>query len=364
MSAAANEAAESSHAYAVYEAKGEFKKHVFKLHKLGDDELELRVTHSGICHSDIHTIDGDWGNKFDIPIVPGHEIVGQITKLGPNVAKLRPDFKIGTRVGVGPQALACQSCTQCKVDRQQYCTGTRAMTYGEQLPDGYTTRGGYASFHRVDCRFAVLVPEKLDPANAAPLLCAGITVYAPLKKLNVGPGMKVAIIGIGGLGHCAVQFANALGADVTAISRSAAKEDDAKKLGAHHFLLSTDQDAVKAAAGTFDVILNTVSANIDFNAMLGLVAPQGTFATVGAPPDPMSIQTFAVIFRGITIMGSLIGSPAQMEEMLKLCAEKDIVCQTEVLPFDKVNEGIQKVRDNNVRFRVVMEMPADATYAE
>lgn len=336
-------------AYATFEVKGEAKPWEFELHELGAEDVELKLTHSGVCHSDIHSIDGDWGIP-NFPLVAGHELLGEVTAVGANVTK----FKIGDRIGVGPQANSCGACRQCQRNSETYCTAGMVQTYNSKLPDGYITKGGYAQYHRTNAKFAFKIPENLDPAGAAPLLCAGVTVFTPLKECGVDYKSKVAVVGLGGLGHVALKIARAMGAEVTAISTSASKEAECKSFGAHEFIVSTDDAQMAAAAGQFDVILNTSSASLDWAKYLSLLQARGTWVQLGAPPCSIGLAPFQLIFKGISFRGSLIGSPRDFEDMFELCGRHNIVCAVETVPVSKINEALQKVRDNKARYRMVL----------
>jgi uncharacterized zinc-type alcohol dehydrogenase-like protein len=318
--------------------------------------VEIKITHSGVCHSDIHTVNGDWGEqKGNWPIVPGHEIIGHVTAVGSKVSK----FKLGQRVGVGPQAFSCGNCKFCNSKDEAACakfTGTYAAT----LPNGFITKGGYAAYNRTDEKFVVAIPDAVDSAEAAPLLCAGVTTFTPLRKAGIKKGSKVGVIGIGGLGHCAIQFGRALGAEVTAFSSSKNKEEEARKLGADNFLVvdkANKDEICKKYGNYFDVILNTSSADIDWNYYMDLIQPFGTMYVIGAAPVPVSVFGMKLIFGNKKLVGSLIGSPDDFYEMFKLVAEKDIKCYVEKFPFEKVNDAMKKVLDNTVRYRAVLVLP-------
>jgi len=343
-----------SNAYAAMEEGIVVKPWKFPLNELGPNDVEIKVTHCGICHSDIHTINGDWETD-QWPVVPGHEIIGHVTMKGDKVTR----FQIGDRVGVGPEAWACGNCRNCHNKNEMYCP-KRTLTYASKLPSGYVTKGGYSAWHRVDERFAFLIPKGLPSAEAAPLLCAGITVFSPLRLHKAGPGTRVAVVGIGGLGHLALMFANKLGAEVTAISTSPSKEKEAREFGAQKFLLLNDAATLKANRRSFDIILFTVSANVDMNSLLALLDTDGKLVVLGLPPEHFSVKPGEII-RRVSLTGSSVGSPNEMEDMLAFAAEHKVLPLIERIPFDKVNEGIQRVLDNKARFRIVLDIDPEYT---
>lgn len=340
--------AETSKSMAAFGPKQKLQEWDFELHALGENDIEMKLAFCGVCHSDIHTIEGEWGDQ-PFPIVPGHELIGYVTKVGSAVTRM----KVGDRVGVGAQGSSCLSCEECNNHRENYCYGGLIGTYGGKLEDGYITKGGYSHFHRVNSRFAVKIPDNLPSAEAAPLLCAAITSYAPLKYANVGPGKKVGVIGIGGLGHLGVKLAAALGAHVIAISSSESKRAEASLLGAAGFLNHNDAESLKAHKYTFDMILNTVSAPLKFNKFLNLLKPHGYFTNVGLPEENYSVPPFA-LGRDIKFGGTCIGSPSEIEEMLALCSKHNITAQIELAPLAKANEAIEKVKANEARYRIVL----------
>jgi len=307
---------------------------------LAADEIELAVTHCGICHTDLHLIDNDLGLST-YPLVPGHEVIGTIIAVGDNVGSLA----VGQRVGVGWQRGACNQCEWCQQGLQNLCAGSR--------PTALAGYGGFAHSLRADHRFAVPIPDVLDPATAAPLLCAGITVYAPLSRL-VRPASRIGVIGIGGLGHLALQFARAMGAEVFAFSTSTDKQEEAQSFGAHHFVVSTDSAQMGRVAASLDVLLATASANLDWSAWLGTLRPNGTFCLVGASPGPVSLPTLPMIMGQFAFCGSVIGAPRQIAEMLRFAALHNVRPAVELAPMDQVNLALQKVRRNQARYRMVL----------
>ena len=294
---------------------------------VGVNDVLISIEYAGICHSDIHTINGDWGPQ-PFPVVPGHEIVGTVTEVGAEVT----NHKVGDRVGVGCMVNACRECASCLRGDEQYCLEGSVGT-----------------------NFVLSIPDGIDPAAAAPLLCAGITTYTPLKHWNAGPGTKVAVVGLGGLGHMAVKIAHALGAEVTVLSQSLKKQEDGLRLGADHYYATSDPDTFKVLASSFDLIINTVSAAIDVNAYLGLLAVDGTLVNVGAPPESLPVSVRSLIGGRRSFAGSMIGGIAMTQEMLNFCAEHAIASEVEVIAADQVNEAYERVLASDVRYRFVID---------
>ncbi len=308
---------------------------------LREDEVEVRISHCGVCHSDVHLIDNDWGfSKY--PFIPGHEIVGAVSAVGAAVR----DRKVGDRVGIGWQANSCGYCEWCRQGQEHLCAQSQPTCVGRN--------GGYADSIRVNWKFAICVPEKLESENVAPLLCGGITVYNPLRNLGVRPSSRVGVIGVGGLGHLALQFAHAFGAEVTAFSTSKDKEAEAHKLGAHQFINTRDTGALKKVAGSFDLLLSTVNADLDWQGYLGALRPKGSFCFVGVPPSPVTLQVFPLVGGQRSVCGSPTGSPADIAEMLQVAARHDVKAITERFAMDKANEAVAKVKKNQVRYRAVL----------
>ncbi|MFJ9926569.1 MULTISPECIES: NAD(P)-dependent alcohol dehydrogenase [Streptomyces] len=318
---------------------------------VGPNDVLIEIEYAGICHSDIHTVNGDWGPQ-PFPVVPGHEIVGIVTEAGSAVTRHR----VGDRVGVGCMVNSCGECANCQAGDEQYCVKGMVPTYAGTDRDGTTTQGGYSTHVVVDADYVLSVPESLDAAAAAPLLCAGITTYAPLRRWGAGPGKKVAVVGLGGLGHMAVKIAHALGAEVTVLSQSLKKREDGLRLGADHYHATSDPDTFEQLAGRFDLIVNTVSAAIDLNAYLGLLAVDGTLVNVGAPAEPLSVHVMTLIGGRRSFAGSMIGGIALTQEMLDFCAEHNIGAEVEVVPADKVNEAYERVLASDVRYRFVIDV--------
>jgi alcohol/geraniol dehydrogenase (NADP+) len=313
---------------------------VYEPGPLGRDEIEVAVTHCGVCHTDLHLIDNDLGLST-YPLVPGHEVIGTVTAVGDEVGGLA----VGQRVGVGWQRGACNQCEWCRQGLQNLCAGSR--------PTALAGYGGFAQSLRVDHQFAIPIPDALDSAIAAPLLCGGITVYAPLIRL-VRPGSRVGIIGIGGLGHLALQFARAMGAEVVAFSTSADKQQEAHRLGAHNFVVSADSGQMGRVAASLDVLLSTATANLDWSAWLGTLRPNGTLCLVGVVPGPVTLPALPMILGQFTFSGSVIGAPRQIGEMLRFAARHNVRAAVEVLPMEQVNLALEKVRRNQARYRMVL----------
>ena len=318
--------------------------------EVGANDILIQIEFAGICHSDIHTVNGDWGPQ-PFPVVPGHEIVGLVTEVGTDVTR----HQVGDRVGVGCMVNSCGECSNCTRGDEQYCVKGMVGTYAATDRDGTTTQGGYSTHVVVDADYVLSVPAGLDPAAAAPLLCAGITTYAPLRHWNAGPGSKVAVVGLGGLGHMAVKIAHALGAEVTVLSQSLKKQEDGLRLGADHYYATSDPSTFEQLASEFDLIVNTVSASIDLDAYLGLLAVDGTLVNVGAPADPLSVNVFSLIGGRRSFAGSMIGGIALTQEMLEFCAEHHIGAEIEVIPAGKINEAYERVLASDVRYRFVID---------
>ncbi|MEU1088651.1 NAD(P)-dependent alcohol dehydrogenase [Streptomyces sp. NPDC005576] len=317
---------------------------------VGPGDVLIAIQYAGVCHSDIHTVNGDWGPQ-PYPVVPGHEIVGTVVEAGTGVTRHR----VGDRVGVGCMVGSCGKCANCRAGDEQYCQDGMIPTYAGTDRDGSTTQGGYSTHVVVDADYVLSVPESLDPASAAPLLCAGITTYAPLRRWGAGPGKKVAVVGLGGLGHMAVKLAHALGAEVTVLSQSLKKQEDGLRLGADHYYATSDPETFSLLAGRFDLIVNTVSADVDINAYLGLLTLDGTLANVGAAPGPFTVHGFLLGSARRNLTGSMIGGIALTQEMLDFCAEHGIGSEIEVISVDQVNEAYARVLASDVRYRFVID---------
>ena len=317
---------------------------------VGRNDVLIEIRYAGICHSDIHTVRGEWGEQ-SYPLAPGHEIVGIVTAVGADVTR----HTIGDRVGVGCMVSSCGDCTSCRNGDEQYCLKGMVPTYGGVDRDGTITQGGYSTHLVVDADFVVSVPESIDFAAAAPLLCAGITTYSPLRRWSAGPGKKVAVVGLGGLGHMAVKIGHAMGADVTVLSQSLKKQEDGLRLGATRYYATSDPDTFDQLAGEFDLIINTVSAPIEVDAYLGLLAVDGTLVNVGAPPEPLSLDVFSLIGARRSFAGSMIGGIQETQEMLDFCAEHGIAAEIELIAADGINEAYERVLASDVRYRFVID---------
>lgn len=309
--------------------------------ELGPQELEIRISHCGVCHSDLHLISNDWSIS-QYPFIPGHEIVGKIAAVGSEVKSL----EIGQRVGVGWQSNSCGLCEWCSRGMENLCPSMEATCVRRN--------GGYADSVRVNARFAIPIPDAISSEGAAPLLCGGVTVYSPLRAHGVNPSSRVGVVGIGGLGHMALQFARVFGAEVTAFSTSEAKEEEARALGAHGFVNTRESRAMRDVAGKFDFILTTINADQDWNAYIQSLRPTGTLCFVGVPPSAVSVNAFPLVAGIRTITGSPIGSPHLLREMMDVAARHGVKAQTERFPMAKVNDAIAKVKKNKVRYRAVL----------
>ncbi|MFC4223019.1 NAD(P)-dependent alcohol dehydrogenase [Lysinibacter cavernae] len=317
---------------------------------VGPNDVLIDIKFAGICHSDIHTVRGEWGGQ-QFPLTPGHEIAGIVAEVGSNVTK----HTVGDRVGVGCLVNSCGECTSCLAGLEQHCLNGNVGTYGAVDRDGTITQGGYSSHVVVNENFVLNIPEGIDLDVAAPLLCAGITTYSPLRHWGVGPGTRVAIVGLGGLGHMGVKIASALGAEVTVLSQTLNKKEDGLKLGADHYYATGDPETFTKLAGSFDFILNTVSAAIDINAYLRLLAIDGVMVNVGAPAEPLPVNAFSLIGGRRSFAGSNIGGIAETQEMLNFCAEHGFGAEIEVISADQINEAYERVLRSDVRYRFVID---------
>jgi uncharacterized zinc-type alcohol dehydrogenase-like protein len=316
------------------------------------DDVQMEILFCGICHSDVHQVRAEWG-KGAFPMVPGHEIVGRVTGVGRGVKK----FKVGDLAGVGCLVDSCGICEPCRRGTEQFCTQGAAFTYNSTEMDRRTpTHGGYSSAIVVKESFALRIPEGLDPAGAAPLLCAGITTYSPLRQWGVKTGQKVGVVGLGGLGHMGVKLARSMGADVTVFSTSPSKQKDAERLGATGFVSTRDPAALKAQAGKFDFLLDAVSAPHDLRAYLAMLRPGGTLVLVGMPPEPFQVGAGWLISGNKRLAGSLIGGIAETQEMLDHCGEHGIVSDIEVIPIQKVNEAYDRMLKSDVKYRFSIDL--------
>jgi alcohol dehydrogenase (NADP+) len=327
----------------------------FVRREVGPHDILIEIAYCGICHTDIHQARAEWEPVIpaNYPMVPGHEIVGRISQVGSDVTK----FKTGDLAGIGCYVDSCRECPPCKSGHEQFCVQGCAMTYnGTEMDRTTPTYGGYSKYYVIDENYAVKVNASGDLSGIAPLLCAGITTYSPLKHWGVGPGQKVAIAGLGGLGHMGVKIAAAMGAEVTVLSTSPSKENDARALGAHKFLVTKDEEAVKAAAGSFDFILDTIAAQHDYNAYLGLLGLEGVMVIVGVPTEAIPLYAFSLIGGNKVLAGSMIGGIDETQEMLDFCAEHNIVADVEVIDPSRIEEAFERTVKSDVRYRFVIDM--------
>ncbi|MBC6493256.1 NAD(P)-dependent alcohol dehydrogenase [Microbacterium sp. 4-7] len=337
-------------AYAAPSEAAPLEKTVIERRELGPNDILIDIAFAGICHSDIHTVRGDWGPQ-QYPLAPGHEIAGTVAAIGSDVTK----HAVGDRVGVGCLVNSCGECRNCLRGDEQFCSNGAIFTYGSTDRDGSVTQGGYSEQVVVTESFAVRIPDALGLDVAAPLLCAGITTYSPLRHWNVGPGTRVAVVGLGGLGHMGVQIAHALGAEVTVLSQTLSKKDDGLRLGADHYYATSDAETFRSLRGSFDVILNTVSAVVDLRAYLGLLDVGGSMVCVGAPAEPLSVNVSSLIGGRRSLAGSNIGGIQETQEMLDFCAEHGIAAEIEIISASQINEAYERVLASDVRYRFVID---------
>ncbi|MFK0159841.1 NAD(P)-dependent alcohol dehydrogenase [Streptomyces sp. NPDC090493] len=338
-------------AYAAPAAKAPLERTTIERRAVGEHDVLIDIRFAGICHSDIHQAREGWGTAI-FPMVPGHEIAGVVSEVGPGVTK----YAVGDRVGVGCMVDSCRECDNCKAGLQQYCTGGGpTWTYNAVGKDGQPTYGGYSQKVVVDENYVVRIPDGLSLDVAAPLLCAGITTYSPLRHWNAGPGKKVAVVGLGGLGHMGVKIAAALGAEVTVLSQSLRKKDDGLKLGATHYHATSDPKTFENLKGTFDIILNTVSAPLDFDAYLSLLKTDGAMVNVGIPEEPVRILLSSVFGNRRSLSSSGIGGIPETQEMLDFCAAHNLGAEIELISADEINEAYERVVNSDVRYRFVID---------
>jgi len=340
-----------SKGYAAATAQAPLAPYAFERREPREHDVAIDIKFCGICHTDIHQARGEFPGAI-FPLVPGHEIAGVVTAVGSHVTK----FRIGDKVGVGCMVDSCRTCAQCQQGFEQYCALTPIWTYNSRDKDGTPTMGGYSDNLVVDENYVLRMPEILPLGACAPLLCAGITLYSPLRHWQAGPGKKVAIIGLGGLGHMGVKIAHALGAEVTVLSHSPRKQADAKRLGADHFYATSDPDTFKKLQGTLNLIINTVSTGLDWNLYTPLLTIGGSFVAVGIPDRAIPIEAFPLILGRRSIAGSVIGGIKETQEMLDFCAKHRLTSDVEVIPIDKVNEAFERVLKSDVRYRFVIDM--------
>ncbi len=346
----------ATRAFAATAADQPLSPYSFDRRDQGPDDVAIAIKYCGVCHSDLHVVHNDLGGTR-YPIVPGHEIAGVVTAVGANVTR----FKEGDRVGVGCMVDSCRTCPSCQAGEEQYCVPGMTQTYGSPDPKGAAvgqsiTQGGYSDRITVDQNYVLSIPDNLPLDAAAPLLCAGITTFSPLRHWKVGPGSKVAVVGLGGLGHMAVKLAVAMGAEVSVLSTSDRKKADAERMGAKHFLINSDKDAMKAAAEKFDLIINTVSATHEIASHLNLLARDGTMVMLGLTTEGLPVFAMPLLWRRRSVAGSLIGGIRETQEMLDFCAEHDIVCDIETIAPHQINEAYARMEKSDVRYRFVIDM--------
>jgi uncharacterized zinc-type alcohol dehydrogenase-like protein len=337
--------------YAAQKSKAPLEAFHFTRRDAGANDVVIEIQYCGVCHSDLHQVNDDWGVSI-YPMVPGHEIVGKVVQAGGGVKK----YKVGDTVGVGVFVDSCRACPHCKSGLEQYCQQGFTGTYNARDKNGDIVFGGYSNNIVVDEAYVLRVAPELNLAAVAPLLCAGITTYSPLRHWNAGPGKKVGIVGLGGLGHMGLKFAHAFGAHVVQFTTSLSKKDDALKLGADEVVLSTDADAMAAHAGTFDLLLDTVSAPHDVNAYLSLLKLNGTLVLVGLPEQPPVVQSFSLLANRRSIAGSMIGGMPETQEMLDFCAGKGITADIELIPMQQIQQAYDRLLKNDVKYRFVVDM--------
>lgn len=337
-------------AYAAPSPKAPLERTTIARRPVGEHDVLIDIKYAGICHSDIHQANDGWAEGI-FPMVPGHEIAGVVSAVGPGVTR----FTVGDRVGVGCMVDSCRECDNCKAGLEQYCAQGNVGTYNALDKQGEPTYGGYSTQIVVDENYTLRIPDGLALDAAAPLLCAGITTYSPLKHWNAGPGKKVAVVGMGGLGHLGVKIAHALGAEVTVLSQSLRKQEDGLRLGADHYYATSDPKTFEELAGTFDLIISTVSAPLDFGRFLSLLRTDGALVNVGAPEEPVSVNLFSLIGGRKTLAGSGIGGIQETQDMLDFCAEHGFAAEIELIDADQINAAYERVQNSDVRYRFVID---------
>jgi alcohol dehydrogenase (NADP+) len=338
-------------AYSTSGPKAAFEKTTIERRDLGPRDVLIKIAYAGICHSDIHTARDEWGGTR-YPLVPGHEIAGVVEAVGSEVTK----HAIGDRVGVGCMVDSCRECENCLAGQEQFCLNDNVGTYNSIGRDGKSTAGGYSTHIVVDEHFVLAIPEGIGLDVAAPLLCAGITTYSPLKHWGAGSGKKVAVVGFGGLGHMGVKIARALGAEVTVLSQTLSKQEDGKRFGADHYYATSDPETFGQLAGQFDLILNTVSAPLPIDSYLSLLRLDGALVNVGAPPEQLPVNAFSLIGRRRSFAGSLIGGIPETQEMLDFCAAHGLGAEIEVISGDQIDQAYDRVVSSDVRYRFVIDI--------
>lgn len=338
--------------FAAQTADSPLEKFTFNRRDVGETDVQIEIQFCGVCHSDLHTARNEWRDSV-FPVIPGHEIVGRVTRVGPGVKK----FKQGDQVGVGCLVDSCRICSSCNEGLEQYCENGFTLTYNspEKIIGGRTF-GGYSDSIVVDQSYVLRIPEGMDLAATAPLLCAGITTYSPLRHWKAGPGKKVGIIGLGGLGHMGVKLAHAMGAYTVLFTTSPSKVVDGKRLGADEVVISKDAEAMAKHANSFDLFIDTVAANHDLSPYFALLKREGTMIQVGAPEHPMPIAAFDLIFKRRNFAGSLIGGIAETQEMLEFCAKHNIASDVEIIPIQKINEAYERMLKSDVKYRFTIDM--------
>jgi alcohol dehydrogenase (NADP+) len=340
------------HGYASKQAKGQLTLYEFERREPRDHDVVIDIQYCGICHSDIHQVSDEWGGST-FPMVPGHEIAGVVSQVATNVNH----YKVGERVGVGCFVDSCRKCSPCRDGLEQYCIEGCTLTYNGFERDGMTpTQGGYSNKIVVNDDYVLKIPNGLPLPRAAPLMCAGVTLYSPLMHWNAGPGKKVGIIGLGGLGHMGVKIAHALGAEVTVLSHSLHKQEDGRRMGADHFLATSDPMTFEKLKGSFDMIINTVSVELDMNSYLNLLRLDGTMVIVGLPEKELSFGASSLTNARRRLAGSVIGGIQETQEMLEFCDKHKIYCDIELTPIQRVNEAYQRVVNSDVKYRFVIDM--------
>lgn len=340
-------------ARAVNGPKDKFQEITIERRDVGPKDILIDIKYAGICHSDIHTARGEW-REIEYPFVPGHEIVGIVEEVGSDVTK----HKVGDRVGVGCLVNSCGKCEYCLEGNEHYCLNGSVGTYAahdKYVEGSPLTQGGYSSKVVVTENFVLHIPDEIELNVAAPLLCAGITTYSPLRHWNAGEGKKVAVLGMGGLGHMAVKLAHAMGAEVTVLSHSDKKKEDSALFGADHYINTTERDQLDSVKGSFDLIINTISVGIDLSTYLALLRPQGTLVNVGAPAEPLSVNVFSLIAGRKSFSGSNIGGIRETQEMLDFCAEHGVAPQIEMITADQIDDAYERVVNSDVRYRFVID---------
>lgn len=338
--------------FAAHSPDTELVPFTFERRALNPDDVEIDILFCGVCHSDVHHVRNDWGGE-EYPVVPGHEIVGRVVRTGSEVTRFHAD----DLVGVGCLVDSCRECAPCEHHQEQYCDNN-TLTYSDKdKHDGTPTYGGYSEKIVVSDRFVLSIPDGLDLPGVAPLLCAGITTYSPLRRWNAGPDKKVAVVGLGGLGHMALKLATAMGAEVTLFSRSPGKEEDARRLGAKHVLISSDQKAMEQAAGRFDIIIDTVPYNHDVNEYVATLAPAGALVLVGylGPLEP-TLNSGPLVYRGQSLAGSIIGGLQETQEMLDFCGKHGITSDFEMIDIQYINQAYERLLKSDVKYRFVIDM--------